>query len=223
MSRKLKLYFIRHGTTDWNREHRVMGAGPVPLNGEGREMVRELAREMAGDDIPLVYTSTVVRAMETAEILAEEWGAELIEESRLNESAFEEWIGKNYHDLRSDPDFKLYLEAPTRSKFSRDEGMRDIQDRILAAVERIKSELYAATGSGQGDKSASCGRNQQFPDRAAVVSHRDVIKPALVHFLGMDLDDMHRLSVSNASVSLVETGGRLGDRVSCLNYTPRRR
>ena len=56
--------------------------------------------------------------------------------------------------------------------------MADIQKRALDAVARIAKE----TGTG----------------RAAAVSHSDVIKPVLAHYLGMDLDSIHRLSVANA-------------------------
>jgi broad specificity phosphatase PhoE len=205
MGKNLRLYFIRHGITDWNKDNRVMGTGTDPLNESGREMVKELAIRLVPEKIPRIYTSTVVRALETAEILSREWGAEVVREPRLNESGYEDWVGKNYKQLRSDPQFILYREKPTSSRFSRNEGMRDIQSRILAAVERIESEMTSQ------------------PEKAAIVSHRDVIKTAIVHFLGMDLDHMHRLSISNASATLVKTGGGRESRLEYLNYAPWKR
>ncbi len=178
------LYLIRHGQTDWNRDHRIMGTGPIPLNENGRGMVADLGRALKAKGIPVVYTSTVARALESARILADEWGAELREEPRLNESPFDGWIGKTYHELRDDEDFKLYFETPTRARFSNGEGMADIQKRALDAAARIVKE----TGTGQ----------------AAAVSHSDVIKPVLARYLGMDLDAIHRLSIANASASLVD-------------------
>ncbi len=193
------LYLIRHGQTDWNRDHRIMGMGPIPLNENGRGMVADLARALKAKGIPVVYTSTVERALESARILADEWGAELREEPRLNESPFESWIGKTYHELRDDEDFKLYFEAPTRARFSNGEGMADIQKRALAAVERIVKE----TGTGQ----------------AAAVSHSDVIKPVLARYLGMDLDTIHRLSIANASASLVDFK-ESPPRIRYINFAP---
>ncbi|MFA4947701.1 MAG: histidine phosphatase family protein, partial [Candidatus Krumholzibacteriia bacterium] len=71
----MHLYLIRHGQTDWNRDHRIMGAGPVPLNESGRVAVAELARALKAKQISVVYTSTVARALESARIIAGEWGA----------------------------------------------------------------------------------------------------------------------------------------------------
>jgi len=195
----MHLYPIRHGQTDWNRDHRIMGAGPIPLNESGRAGVAELARALKPQGISVVYTSTVARALESARILAAEWGAELREEPRLNESPFEGWIGKTYHELHDDENFRLYFDAPTRARFSNGEGMADIQRRALDAVARIAKE----TGTG----------------RAAAVSHSDVIKPILAHYLGMDLDSMHRLSVANASASLVDFG-ESPPRIRYINFAP---
>ena len=195
----MHLYLLRHGQTDWNRDHRIMGAGPIPLNESGRAMVAELARALKPKGVAVVYTSTVERARESARILADEWGAELREEPRLNESPFEPWIGKTYHELAHDENFKLYFDKPTRARFSNGEGMADIQKRALEAVARIVKE----TGTG----------------RAAAVSHSDVIKPVLAHCLGMDLDTIHRLAVANASASLVDFS-ETPPRVRYINVAP---
>jgi broad specificity phosphatase PhoE len=193
------LYLIRHGQTDWNREHRVMGWTAVPLNEEGRAGVSNLARELAVKKIPIVYTSTVERAYETARILAAAWGAELREEPRLNESAFEHWVGRTYHELRDDKEFERYFESPTRSRFSEHEGMADIQRRALEAVAEIVSSVK--TG------------------RAAAVSHSDVIKPVLAHYLGMNLDAIHRLSIANGSSSLIDFK-ETPPRIRYINFAP---
>jgi broad specificity phosphatase PhoE len=194
------IYMIRHGRTDWNDERRVMGRNAVPLNDRGREMVGALARHLAGEGIAAVYTGTLARAKETAAILSTAWGAELVEEGRLDESAFEDWVGKTYSELSGVPDFDLYLSRPTRSSFSSGEGMIDIQRRALAAVGRIADE-------SRGEK-------------AALVSHADVIKPVIAHYLGMDLDSMHRLAVANASATLLDLGCPGSPRIRYLNLMP---
>jgi broad specificity phosphatase PhoE len=195
----MRLYLIRHGRTDWNDDRRIMGVGPVPLNDEGRRTVRKLAETLAVDEIPVIYTSTVVRAVETAEILAAEWGARIIEEPRLNESPYERWVGKRYSELSHDPEFRLYSSRPSASSFSLNEGMRGVQERALGAVERIVRE---ADGG-----------------RAAAVSHSDVIKPVVAHLLGMDIDAMHRISIANASATLVVPDAEK-NRLRYLNFAP---
>lgn len=193
------LYFIRHGETDWNGALRIMGRGSNPLNEKGRLHVERLAETLAGHEIPVIYSSTVPRAMETSRMLAGAWGAEIREERRLDESPYERWTGRTYDELKGDPDFDLYGTAPTRSNFSENEGMIDIQKRALQAVERIVSD--SAGG------------------RAAAVSHSDVMKPVVAHYLGMDLDDMHRLAIANASVTLLDLGGDR-PRLRYINLAP---
>jgi broad specificity phosphatase PhoE len=195
----MRLYLIRHGRTDWNDEKRIMGVGAVPLNEEGRRTVRELAAALDKDSIRTIYTSTVARALETAEILAEAWGGRIIEEPRLNESHYEQWVGKRYSELSGDPEFQRYSSKPSSSSFSLGEGMAEVQQRALDAVGRIITE----TGSGS----------------AAAVSHSDVIKPVIAHFLGMELDTMHRLSVANASATLMLPGADK-NRIVYLNFAP---
>lgn len=198
----MHLYLIRHGRTDWNDDRRIMGVGPMPLNEEGRRTVRQLALALVKDGIPLIYTSTVARAMETAEILAAEWGARIIEEPRLNESAYEKWVGKRYSELSEDPDFRLYSSRPSASNFSNGEGMRDIQKRALGAIERIAREVDGGI--------------------AAAVSHSDVIKPIVTGMLGMEIDSMHRISIANASATLVVPGAEKNS-IRYMNFAPWKR
>ncbi|MBU8921982.1 MAG: histidine phosphatase family protein [Bacteroidales bacterium] len=196
------LYMIRHGRTDWNRDRRIMGREPLPLNEEGRGMVESLASFLKPDGIGTIYSGTLARTVETSDLLAREWGAQVLPESMLDESAYENWVGRRYSELKDDPDFILYNETPSKSKFSADEGMLDIQSRAVKAVDRILGENEGAGG------------------RVALVSHSDVIKPVIAHYLGMDIDAMHRLGIANASVTLLDTKGPAGSRIRYMNLMP---
>jgi broad specificity phosphatase PhoE len=194
------IYLIRHGRTDWNDRRTVMGHEPVGLNGRGREMVEVLAGHLAPERIGAVYTGTLARARETADILADAWGAPVIDEPRLDESAFEHWVGSTYEELAGDPDFVLYQTKPTGSRFSEGEGIAGVQRRALAAVDRAVSEARA--------------------DKVALVSHSDVIKPVITFYLGMELDAIHRVAVANASVTLLDLDQPARPRIRYLNLMP---
>jgi broad specificity phosphatase PhoE len=194
------IYMIRHGRTDWNDQRRIMGREQVPLNEKGREMVEAVAGQLAAEDISTIYSGTLARTKETSRILALAWDAKIIEEPRLDESAYEKWVGKKYTEIKGDRDFELYGTAPSRSNFSDGEGMADIQERVLAVIDRIAEEKRGV--------------------KTALVSHADVIKPVITHYLGMDLDTMHRLAIANASVTVLDLGYPGSPRIRYMNMMP---
>ena len=57
---------IRHGETDWNREHRFQGQIDVPLNAMGQQQAQRLATALAGERVDLLLSSDLQRARQTA-------------------------------------------------------------------------------------------------------------------------------------------------------------
>jgi 2,3-bisphosphoglycerate-dependent phosphoglycerate mutase len=64
------ILLVRHGVTDWNRENRFQGHTDTQLNAAGRAQARTLALELADEAFHAVYSSPLLRAYETAMILA---------------------------------------------------------------------------------------------------------------------------------------------------------
>lgn len=110
------LLLVRHGETDWNAERRWQGHADVPLNERGREQVRALADELAGEEIDAIYASDLSRARDTAEAVAARLGIPVVTDPDLREidvgpiegmtaeesKAFTDWQGepKEAHALR---------------------------------------------------------------------------------------------------------------------------
>lgn len=69
---------IRHGITTWNQEGRFQGHRDVPLAEEGILQAQALARRLSKEPWDLIVTSDLMRARQTAEILAEHLGVETI-------------------------------------------------------------------------------------------------------------------------------------------------
>jgi len=62
------ILLIRHGETAWNREKIFRGVYDIPLNENGRDQARQVARALKGREIHAAYSSPLSRAIETAQI-----------------------------------------------------------------------------------------------------------------------------------------------------------
>ncbi|TLN10046.1 histidine phosphatase family protein, partial [bacterium] len=72
-----EFWLVRHGETDWNREHRFMGQQDIPLNDEGLRQATALALELRGQRFAVLISSDLLRARQTAETLAAALGLAL--------------------------------------------------------------------------------------------------------------------------------------------------
>jgi len=68
------IYLVRHGETDWNRARRIQGSTDIPLNDTGRAQAAATGSLLARRSWSAVYASPLVRAYETAAIIADELG-----------------------------------------------------------------------------------------------------------------------------------------------------
>lgn len=92
--REVAFYFVRHGETDWNREHRAQGRRDIPLNETGWSQARlacDLVRPLT---IATICSSPLRRALDTARLLGEATGADLVVLDELVECSWGEAEGK---------------------------------------------------------------------------------------------------------------------------------
>ena len=90
----MKIYFVRHGETDWNKARRIQGQVDIPLNEFGRHLAEETAKGLAEVPFDICYTSPLDRAVETARIILGDRAVPVIKDARIKEMAFGEYEGK---------------------------------------------------------------------------------------------------------------------------------
>jgi len=79
--------FVRHGVTAWNKEGRAQGSTDIPLDEEGIEMAHHVAKRLSSEQWDVIYTSPLIRAAKTAEIIADSMpDIRLLSDNRLRES-----------------------------------------------------------------------------------------------------------------------------------------
>ena len=107
-----KLYFVRHGETDWNAERRLQGRCDIPLNALGRrqaarsgELLANFLAISGATPQQFAFTaSPLPRARETMEIMRAELGVppqDYTIDARLAELSFGKWEGLTYKEVRA--------------------------------------------------------------------------------------------------------------------------
>ena len=109
-----KLHLIRHGLTEGNLKGLYIGSGSdLPLCAEGRAQLKTLKKDFGYPQVPLVFTSPMLRATQTAEILFP--GVRQIELHDLREMAFGKFEGKPLQQLVKDPEFAQWMDPTSRT------------------------------------------------------------------------------------------------------------
>lgn len=139
----MKLYFVRHGETEWNVKKKIQGKTDIPLNENGIRQAKELACQLVEEDISVkhVYHSPQLRAAETARIAAEALHATCIPLDGLVEMNLGSWEGSNWlcdragktvRNIRSGEKSRRYVRTPGGG-----ECYNDVVKRTLDAMEYI--------------------------------------------------------------------------------------
>jgi probable phosphoglycerate mutase len=97
-------YFLRHGETVWNAEGRVCGRTDVPLSDAGQRQAQLLGLRLKAIPVQALYSSPLVRALETARLIGQIIGLDPIMDTRLAELNYGAWEGHTFDEIkRSDP------------------------------------------------------------------------------------------------------------------------
>lgn len=95
----MKIYLIRHGQTDWNIQGRIQGSHDIPLNETGRRQAELLAKGMDSRPVSRIFSSTLTRAMETAERISSRQKVEICFMPQLIEVEFGKWEGMTWEEI----------------------------------------------------------------------------------------------------------------------------
>ena len=90
------MWLVRHGETEWSRDHKHTSTTDLPLTDVGEEMARALPAKLAGVDFDLVLTSPRQRARRTAELAG-------FPDAEVDEDLVE-WAYGDYEGVTTDGD-----------------------------------------------------------------------------------------------------------------------
>lgn len=134
----MKLFVVRHGETMNNKENRISGIVDVPLDGTGRRQAEELAARLAlqqpENRIRHIISSNLVRAKETADVIAAALGLPVVVDPRFHEVSF----GTDEGTLFPDRPYQSRKDEPF-ARFPGGESLVDAAVRIYPALDDIRA------------------------------------------------------------------------------------
>jgi broad specificity phosphatase PhoE len=185
-----RFVLVRHGETPFNREGRFQGAdSDPPLTPRGREQAQAVAEELEGVDFDALYTSDLLRAIETAQVLAETVGVAPRVLEGLREMSHGEWEGKTKAEiLETWPEVHAAFEEDPRG-VARPGGdsYGDLAERVWPLLERLA--------------------DRHRGERVLVVTHGGPIRLVLSDVTGTPLTQRDKLGVDNGRWFVVEKAG----------------
>ena len=195
-----RIYLVRHGTTEWNREEIFRGRVDCPLDETGRAEARALAVYFGELPIERIFTSPLARAAETAAAIAAGRGVDVVSDPAFIDLDFGEWQGHPLQEVREKyPDlYRAWRERPQEVTFPGGESLDRARERAWERLLQIAREN---------------------PDRTAViVSHRVITKILICAALGLDHSHFWQIKQDTTAVNCLEFSRR-GIVLSLLNDT----
>jgi len=182
------ILLIRHGENEYVATHRLAGrSAGVHLNATGSAQAARLVTYLAGQPIAAIYSSPLVRCVETASPLATALALPIIEDDTFLEVDYGAWQGADLRELAKLEAWRSVQQTPSTFYFPGGESLRAVQHRAVTGVEAVRS---------------------QHPNQViAIFAHGDVIRTTLAHYLGVPLDLFQRIVIQTASVSVLTFHG----------------
>jgi broad specificity phosphatase PhoE len=199
----MKLLLVRHGESVGNQEGRMQGQFDSPLSDKGREQARALAQRLVREKhgISSVYASDLVRASETAVILAASLGLPVILDPRLREYDIGIFNGVIWREVEySHPEIWREFHTSTEWVQVPEAETNDaFHARLMSVITGIQNR-------------------HEDGETVAVVSHGGSIGMILAGLLGLGYERPTPFRLDNTSLTIVEFGNR-GPYLSLMNDT----
>ena len=198
----LRLFLVRHGETESNRQGLALGRADVSLNDLGRKQAGQLAATLADEPLLAVYASPLHRTIDTARPIAAAHDLTVAIEPAFIEMDVGEVEGLSFAALRERYPQLLETwgsaEGP-QSPMPGGERLLDVQERATRAVQSL------ATRHAGGD--------------VCVVTHNFVILSLIADALAIDLAGFRRLRHAVGAITTLELRAGRPTRVLRLNDT----
>lgn len=191
----MKLYFIRHGKTQWNLEGRFQGAGgDSPLLPESYQQMAQVGHFLKGIPFQHAYASPIKRARVTAQHVVRELhqNVPLTLLSRLEEFHLGELEGRTFEEVQTRFPAELDAFRNHPDQYVTDRVGGETFDQVIARMTPAIHQIVQA--------------HPRDEDNVIVVGHGAALNAEINGLLGTPLADLRkRGGIRNTSVTVLET------------------
>ncbi|MCC5908539.1 MAG: histidine phosphatase family protein [Balneolaceae bacterium] len=188
---EIRLFIARHGETEYNRKGLMQGRGiDAPLNKTGIKQAEALAGYLNQYQVDLLATSTLIRAMQTAEIYQKNTNVRFLKNSDLDEMNFGDYEGVDYNSAINELGelVKAWQKGEVFLKVPGGESPGEVFERADAAVQKYIRSLQKGT--------------------LVLVVHGRLIRILLSEWLGYGLKNMEQIEHTNGAVNQLIFNGK---------------
>lgn len=181
----MKMYFLRHGETNENKNKFYYGKLDVSLNEKGIEQSKIAGEGLRDIKFSRIYTSERKRTKETAEHALEKLDLNVIVDSRINEMDFGKFEGKSYVEIQKEFPREYEMWNNNWKEFAPPSGesYKDFYSRIESFMNEIISKS---------------------DENVLIVTHGGVIRTIYCYVLGGSMDLYWKFASENCDVSIVK-------------------
>jgi broad specificity phosphatase PhoE len=195
----VELILVRHGQTEWNREQIFRGSKDIELDKIGRKQAEALGERLSKRKIDAIYSSSLKRAMSTAEAIARFQGLAVMVGPGLVDMSFGKWEGMPHGEVMKQypKQYRQWKENPWKAKIPGASNIKDIQTQSFKAIAGMVEE-------------------HPIDSTIIVVTHRVILKVILMKMLDMGPEGFWNIKLSPCGLTTVEWDGKRF-ALTCLN------
>ena len=183
-----RIFLIRHGETNWNKEGRFQGQIDIPLNDNGKDQASKAFEYLKDINFNKAFSSSMIRPYETAEIILQRnKNLKITKIDSLVEISHGLWEGKLEEEIREHwPTLlKDWHDQPEKVKMPEGESIKDVSERSVTAFENI------------------C-LNQKDNDLTLIVAHDAVNKTLICDILGLNYSNIWMIKQGNGGITVID-------------------
>jgi len=183
-----RIFLIRHGETNWNKEGRFQGQIDIPLNENGKDQARKTFEYLKNISFNKAFSSSMHRPYETAQIILQNKKDLKIEKiDSLVEISHGLWEGKLESEIREKWPLLLknWHDKPEEVIMPEGESIKDVSERSIKAFDKI------------------C-LSQKDNDLSLIVAHDAVNKTLICNILGINCSNIWKIKQGNGGITIID-------------------